>query len=190
MLTATDITIYFSAEKKNGLIFLCIGLIAIMLGLIFFFIYKKSYYKGLSVPLILIGLIQLFAGATIYNRSDRDALRNIQALTTNPSELREKELPRMVKVNRNFEVLKWVEIALVTTGLVMVLMPRKKKQLDFWRGLGLGIAAQAVLMLFADLLAEQRAHIYTTKLISFINERSTAHLSTTRLLVLNDFYYL
>jgi membrane protein implicated in regulation of membrane protease activity len=174
MLTPNDIEEYFAAEKQAGMAFLIIGVIAVVLGVVFIFVFKTAFYKGAAIPLIAIGLIQGIAGATVFRRSDQDRIRNVYAYTMNPAQLREKELPRMIKVNRNFRILKVVEIIFIITGLLLIILFRTKPGFIVWKGIGITLLLQSILVLGADILAEKRALIYTRKLAEFVANKLTA----------------
>jgi hypothetical protein len=174
MLTPDDIEQYFTAEKQAGMMFLIIGVIAVILGVVLIVVFKTSFYKGAAIPLITIGLIQGIAGAAIFRRSDEDRISNVYAYNMNPAQLREKELPRMIKVNRNFKILEVVEIIFVLAGLLLIIFFRTKHRFIFWKGLGITLLLQALLVLGADILAEKRALLYTRKLSAFVANKSTA----------------
>jgi hypothetical protein len=167
MFTKTDIEKYFTAEKNESLVFIFIGIAAIILGVLFFIFLKTNFYKGMALPLILIAAIQITVGYTVYKRSDSDRQRNVYAYDLNPSELKGKEIPRMEKVNKNFVYYRWIEIALILTGLVLIFLYRSDPAKLFLYGLGIGLAIQAFIMLGADYFAEARAKVYTKGLIEF-----------------------
>ncbi|MBK8140711.1 MAG: hypothetical protein IPK57_06640 [Chitinophagaceae bacterium] len=110
MFTKSDIEAYFTGEKQESLLFLFIGIAGISTAIIFFFLLKTSFYLGAAIPLLVIGLLLGIVGYTIYKRSDDDRKRNVYAYDMNPSALKEKELPRMKKVMKNFVIYRWVEI--------------------------------------------------------------------------------
>lgn len=167
MFTKTDIEKYFTAEKSESLLFIIIGITAIVLALIFFFFLKTNFYKGMALPLLLIAIIQITAGVTVYKRSDDDRKRNTYSYDLNPSDLKNKEIPRMEKVNKNFVLYRWIEIALLLTGIVLIFLYRLNTERSFWFGLGVGLAIQAAIGLSADYFAEARAKVYTTGLKEF-----------------------
>lgn len=154
----SPIEIYFRAEKAESLIFVLLGLGAVALSGWLLWQHRTSLSIGLAIPLVLIGLIQLTVGTTVYLRTDHQMARLQQLQTTTPAQFRAEEEARMAIVNRNFDVYKLVEIAfiLIGTGLLFLLQQR-----DFWLGLGLGMLLQGTAMLTADLFAERRADIYT-----------------------------
>lgn len=164
MLTKTDIEKYFIAEKQESLLFLGIGIAAIIIALLGVFVWKTQFWKGASIPFILIAVLQIIAGFTVYNRSDADRIRVVYALTMNPEDLKEKELPRMETVNKNFVIYRYVEIALLLVGVVLIALYKNNIDKQFIYGIAVALAIQATLMLGADYFAEKRALIYTAQL--------------------------
>lgn len=171
MFSKTDIENYFNAEKGESLLFIIIGVAAIILAIVFFFIIKSSWYKGAAIPFFVIGMMHLVVGYTVYNRSDADRTRNVYAYDMNPTELKTKELLRMEKVNRNFVVYRYIEIALLVVGLVLIVLYRSQPDKNFWMGLGVALAIEAIISLGADHFAEKRAGVYTTGLKEFVAKR-------------------
>ncbi len=167
MFTKTDIEKYFTAEKSESLLFIFIGIAAVIAAIIFFFFLKTNFYKGMAWPLILIALIQISVGYSVYKRSDSDRQRNVYAYDLNPSELKSKEIPRMEQVNKNFVLYRWIEIGLAIAGLILIYIYRSNTEKSFLFGLGLGLAIQALIMLGADYFAEARAKEYTKGLKEF-----------------------
>jgi hypothetical protein len=170
MFTKADIEKYFNAEKGESWIFMWIGIASIVAAIIFFFFIKTNFYKGAAVPLILIGLLLGFVGYTVYKRSDGDRLRNVYAYDMNPSELKEKEIPRMEKVMKSFIIYRWIEIVLFLAGTTLYIYFIRDIRNDFLRGLGLALVIMAVLALTADYFAEKRGHIYLDGLKSFVSK--------------------
>jgi len=170
MLTKADIEKYFLAEKQESLIFLAIGIIAILLSLIFYSYLKTSFYKGAAVPLLVIGLIQAMVGYTVYTKSDMQRIGNVYAYDMDPGKLKAEELPRMKTVNKNFVIYKWMEIVLFLSGITLIFLYKSDTAKALWFGLGLTLAIQAGVMLVADFFATKRASVYTIQLENFINK--------------------
>ena len=170
MFTKADIEKYFNAEKSESGLFMMIGITGIVLAIIFFFFLKTGFYKGAAIPLFIIGLILGIVGFTVYKRSDDDRIRNVYAYDMNPSDLKEKEIPRMKTVMQNFIIYRWIEIALLIIGLGLYIYFVRDIRHDFWRGFGLGLAVMALSALAADYFAEKRGHIYLDGLISFTSK--------------------
>lgn len=171
MFTKADIEKYFIAEKQESKLFLLIGVAGIIAAIIFFFFLKTSFYKGAAIPLFLIGLLPGAAGYTVYKRSDEDRKRNVYAYDMNPSELKDKELPRMKKVMKNFIIYRYTEIFLFLAGAGLYRFFIRDFSNDFWRGMGLAVAVMALLALTADYFAEKRGKVYTKGIESFIQDK-------------------
>ena len=170
MFSKQDIEKYFLAEKQLSLAIIVTGSIAIALALIFLLALKTSFFKGTALPLLVIGLLQLAAGIAVYKTADKDRIRNVYALDMNPSQLKNEEVPRMQQVLKKFAIIKWVEAALVVTGLLLIYYNRANVNQAFWYGLGITLTIQVVIMLFADYSAEKRAQQYTKGLESRVKQ--------------------
>ena len=167
MLTKTDIEKYFNAEKNESLLFIIIGVAAIMLAIVFFFYLKTNWHKGAAIPFVMIGLLHLVVGGIVYQRSDDDRKRIVYAYDMNPTDLTIKEIPRMEVVNKNFIIYRYTEIVLLLVGLRLYFYFRVDTDKSFWVGLGLALAIEAAVSLGADYLAEKRATVYSNQLKTF-----------------------
>jgi hypothetical protein len=167
MLTKTLIEKYFLAEKQESLLFISIGIIAILLAILGWLYFKTAFWKGASIPFLAIALLQIIVGYTVYARSDEQRVDMVYSLDMNPDQLTKVELPRMEVVNKNFVIYRWIEIVLVLVGMGLYVYFRENTPQEFWKGFGFALCLQAILMLGADYFAEQRAHEYTAALSSF-----------------------
>ena len=158
---------YFIAEKQESLLFLIIGLTAIILSIIFLIFIKTNpaFFKGLAIPLLAIGLIQCVVGYTVYTRTDKQKADVAYNIGMEPAAyVKQTEMPRMKTVMKNFIIYRWVEIILIITGLILIFLYRSNPDKTFWYGFGLALAIQAVIMLGADYFAEQRGKVYIEQL--------------------------
>ena len=170
MFTKADIEKYFNAEKQESLLFMLIGVVGIIAALVFFFFLKTNFHKGAAIPFMLVGLLLAMVGYIVYKRSDDDRIRNVYAYDMNPSQLKEKELPRMQTVMKNFVIVRWVEIFLFLVGAALYVYFIRDFNNDFWRGLGLALAVMALIALTADYFAERRGKIYKKGIQSFTSK--------------------
>ena len=154
---------YFKQEQIESLIFIILGILSICLALIFLGIIKYSFFKGMAVPLLAVGLIQLIVGTTIYLRSPEDKYRVTQMLINKRSKIKTEEIPRMEKVMQNFTVYKWIEIVLILASIILLIIFYYSPQ-TYWKGLALGLLIQAIIMLSLDVLAENRGQVYIEQL--------------------------
>lgn len=170
MFAKSDIEKYFLAEKQESLVFIIIGVAAIIAAISFYFLLRSSFFRGAAIPLLFIGIIELTVGYTVFRRSDDDRIRNVYAYDMNPSELRDKEIPRMETVNRNFVIYRWVELAFLVTGIILSMVFGQNPGRTFWYGFGIALSLQAGVLLVADYFAEKRALNYTKGLQSYTRE--------------------
>lgn len=176
MLELRDYTFvhkYFIGEKQESLLFLALGITAVIAAIIFYFFMKThpACFKGAAIPLIAIGLIQVVVGYTVYARSDKQRLDIAYNLGTEPvAYAKSVELPRMEKVMKNFEIYRWTEIVLAVLGIGSFLYFRSNPEKEFLKGLGLALAIQALLMLGADYFAEQRGARYVREIRNLVSE--------------------
>lgn len=168
MFTKTDIEKYFNAEKAESRLFMALGMAGVLTAGIFFFVLKHDFYQGAAIPLLLIGSLLGVVGYTVYKRSDEDRKRNVYAYDLNPAELKEKELPRMRTVMKNFVIYRYTEIFLFLAGIGLYGWFIRDFKHDFWRGFGLALAVMSLLALAADYFAERRAKVYTKGMESFV----------------------
>ncbi len=157
------IAIYFTEEKIQLLFVIILGIMSILLASTFLFIIKYSFFKGLAIPLLLIGVIQLTAGIIVYNRTPKDLERVQQFVKQSNDNIKTIELPRIEKVIQDFVIYKWIEVILIITGMILWVIFKDSYQ-TFWKGLALGLLIQASVMLSLDLVAEKRAKNYFIEL--------------------------
>ena len=151
--------------------FLIIGIAAILLAVVFWFFIKSnpSFFKGAAIPLLAIGLIQMVVGYSVYSRTDKQKKDIAYNIGIEPvSFVKQTELPRMEKVMTNFVIYRWVEIAFIITGLVLIFLFKSNPDKSFWYGLGIALFIQATIMLGADYFAEKRGKVYTEELQKII----------------------
>ena len=161
MLTKNLIEKYFLAEKNESMLFMAIGILAILLAIMGWLYFKTAFWKGAAIPFLVIALMQLVVGYTVYARSDDQRIDMVYNLDMNPDKISQVELPRMEVVNKNFVIYRWIEIVLALAGMGLYVYFRENSSQEFWKGLGFALFIQAILMLGADYFAEQRAHSYT-----------------------------
>ncbi len=148
---------YFKAEKSESLLFMLAGLLAAAFAVYAFFIGKQKFFTGIAVPLLLVGIIQLVVGSSVYFRTDKQLAQLETAYKTAPSKMASEELPRMEVVMKNFTLYKYIEIVFIISGVLLLLFLRRN---DLWTGVGIGLLAQGSIMLILDIFAERRADAY------------------------------
>jgi hypothetical protein len=167
MLTKADIEKYFIAEKQESLVFLIIGIAAILLALLFYNVVRTQVYRGAAFPLLILGLVQAIAGYAVYIKSDDQRVSQVYAYDMNPDQLKTVELTRMRKVKTNFLIYRWIEIGAFIAGATLIILFRKRTDNFFWLGLGITLTVMAAELFIADYIAGKRAFHYTSQLEEF-----------------------
>ena len=158
---------YFIAEKQESLLFLIVGIAAVLLAIVFWVFIKSNpnFFKGAAIPLLAIGLIQIVVGYSVYSRTDKQKANIAYNIGMEPvAYVKQTEQPRMKTVIKNFVIYRWVEIVFIIAGLVLIFLYRSNPDKSFWYGLGIALAIQAIIMLGADYFAEKRGKVYATEL--------------------------
>jgi len=153
----TAVEKYFTGEKAESYLFLAMGIMSIILAVYFFFTLKQSFWKGVAVPFLLVAILEIIVGYTIVTRSPKDIVRVENILQNNKQHIQTEEIPRMEKVLQNFVVFRYIEIALIILGILLMYATPAA---SFWKGLGLGLFMQASIVLTLDFFAESRGKIY------------------------------
>lgn len=151
------ITRYFTAEKSESILFMLTGVLAIILAVFFLIKVKQPFYNGMAYAFILIALIQIAVGGSIFMRSPKDIIRVTNILQNDKTLIQTEEIPRMKVVMKNFILYRWIEIALVLVGIFLFLRSSPETVL---KGIGLGLIIQAGIMLMLDYFAEDRGKKY------------------------------
>ena len=152
---------YFAAEKTESLVFLGLGVAALAFAAFALWRLRDPLFRGMAIPLLLVGLIQVGVGATILLRTGAQLSALTALAQAAPQDFKVQELARMETVRASFTVYKLIEVAFIVVGLVLALLPGARR---FWRGFGFGMLIQGALMLPADLLAEARAAVYVQQI--------------------------
>ncbi len=161
---------YFKPEKYEALLFLLIGIALIAFSVYAIVKFGDSFYKGLAIPFILIALVQMVVGGTVFFRTDKQINQLGTLYQENPKAFADQELARIIPVNKNFVIYRNVELAFIVIGLGLFFFLRGK---DFWYGIGVGMFIQGAVMLSLDMFAERRGHVYQKQLEVIANEYSS-----------------
>lgn len=156
---------YFAEEKITGIFITILGVLSLLLACIFLFVIKYSFFKGMAIPLLTIGMMQLVAGGFIYLRTPKDIIRVENMVRLDPQKIITQELPRMQKVMDNFIIYRLIEMCLIALGLFLFIRYYNSTQ-SFWKGFGLALVIQATILLTADWVAQQRGKEYVNYLIT------------------------
>jgi uncharacterized membrane protein HdeD (DUF308 family) len=168
MFTKETIERYYMAEKNIGLLFLCVGIIGLVASAIFFFVMKTNWHKGAAIPFLLIGLFQVFQGYHVYKGADEHRKAAVYAYDMNPSELKEKELPKMEKGIKSMTSFMVTEAILLIAGIALFVYFKRDATKLFWAGLGMALFVETVLCLFVEITVRNKTTEYAKGLKEFV----------------------
>lgn len=152
---------YFAAEKQESLIFIAVGLLAI--GISVWLWMNGHRLKSMAYPLVIIALLQIVVGGSVYLRTDTQLSALSVQLQVNPAALRAEESTRMQTVMRNFSIYKAVEMVLLILGVGLIASLQRH---DMAAGIGVGLVLQAGFTLTLDIFAEARGAGYLSAIHS------------------------
>lgn len=150
-----DMSSYFVAEKQESVIFVVVGLLAI--GLSIWLWMNGHRLKSMAYPLVIIALMQIVVGGTVYLRTDTQVSTLSAQFQTNPAALKAEESTRMQTVMKNFSIYKTIEMLLLIVGVGMIAFLQRY---DVAAGIGVGLVLQAAFTLTLDIFAEARGADY------------------------------
>jgi lipoprotein signal peptidase len=146
---------YFRAEKDESVVFVVIGIAAILAALAIW--RRHPQFRAIAYPLVAIALIQIGVGASVYARTDGQVAALVEQRGRDPTTFRADEEVRMAKVMQNFRVYKGLEIAIVVAGAALAVAMRQRSSL---MAIGVGCVIQGGIMLVFDGFAEARGETY------------------------------
>lgn len=152
---------YFSAEKQESLIFIAVGLLAIGIGA---WLWMNGHrLKSMAYPLMIIAVLQIVVGGSVYLRTDAQLSSLSAQLQANPAKLKAEETTRMQTVMKHFSIYKVVEMVLLMAGVGLIAVLQHN---DMAAGIGVGLVLQAALTLTLDVFAEARGSGYLSAIQS------------------------
>ncbi len=146
---------YFVAEKQESVIFIVVGLLAI--GFSVWLWMNGHRLKSMAYPLVVIAMMQIVVGSTIYLRTDSQVSTLSTQLQVNPAALKADETARMETVMKKFSIYKAIEMLLLIMGVAMIAFFQRH---DVAAGIGVGMVLQAAFTLTLDIFAETRGADY------------------------------
>ncbi|MBS1565036.1 MAG: hypothetical protein JST39_11645 [Bacteroidetes bacterium] len=170
MFTKTDIEKYFLAQKQEGMLFIVLGIVALLLAILFFFLLRSPFYKGAALPLLIVGIVQLGSGVMQFRISDDDRVRNVYAFDMNPFQLKNEELPNRKEFLHAFVIFRWVWVIALLVGIGLLFYFKAQPGKQFWFGLGLTLVIEAAIWLGAAYVSEKRTKAYVDGLETWLEK--------------------
>ena len=156
---------YFTGERLESFLFLGLGILGLVIAILFLFILKTSFLKGVAIPFLLVSFLEIVVGVTLIYRTPKDIIRVETYLAEKNEMIQKEEIPRVERVMRNFVVFRYTEITLIILGIILMYGFR---QYSLWNGIGLGMFIQSSVVLLLDFFAERRGEVYLAYLNTII----------------------
>jgi len=157
---------YFDGETSEGWVFLGVGALALGGATYGIGLSDDPHLEGAGWPVGVVGLIQAAAGIVLLARTPGQVADLDVQLDDDPAGYRAGELARMEGVNDQFDLLAVIEVGLIVGGAGLATWGFLDDEPTL-AGIGVGLAAQAAIMLVLDLIAAARADRYTESLRAF-----------------------
>jgi hypothetical protein len=93
--------------------------------------FGDSFYKGLAIPFILIALVQIVVGGSVFFRTDKQIATLETLYKEQPKTFVDQELARIIPVNKNFIIYRNVELAFIFIGLGLFFFLTQNRQFNF-----------------------------------------------------------
>ncbi len=156
---------YFTGERLESFLFLSLGVLGLAIAILFLFILKTSFLKGVAIPFLVVSFVEIVVGVTLIYRSPKDIIRVEAYLSEKNEMIQKEEIPRMEGVMRNFVIFRYTEITLIIVGIILMYGFRQNLLLN---GIGLGLFIQSSVVLLLDFFAERRGEVYLAYLRTIV----------------------
>ena len=160
------LTSYFEGEKNGGLLIAAIGAVALIGAVVLF--PERLGLRAFAITLGVCALVEIAVGAGLYLKTGPQLTRLLAQLASNATELYASEIPRMMKVQRNFVVLEYLWLSAVVLSAATAVV---RKAHSTASGIALGVLVQVSIFLAFDMIAERRGAAYLAHLESSVAPR-------------------
>ncbi len=157
---------FYKAHNAQGLLFIIIGFIAIIISLLFVFNVNNVFSNGITLPLFIIGILQVYFGINTYKNTPIHLLLVQGFVKENQASMSNIEIPFIYK-----EILfqkKMINIFLFLNALAVLFIFIFNNTL-FLQGIGIGLFIQSLIVITANYFAAQRSQIYLKWLNDYYN---------------------
>ena len=152
---------YFRGEKVEALVFILpIGLLLLICGGLALRFERTDFTWGAAIPAIFFGLILTATGIGVGGRTSGQVEELRRGFEQSPATMVEEELPRMLRVERNFRMTLVAFGVSAAIGLILVFLVGS----GWAQGLGSALILAGGLGLVIDGVAMRRAEPYTAML--------------------------
>ena len=160
--------IYFNGEKDAGLFLAGIGIAELAAAVLLF----RADLRSFAVTIGVLALAEIALGVGLYLRTDSQVGRLVSQLGAEPARFYTDEAARMARVQRNFVIIEYVELAFIIVSAVVAITQKGRPGLT---GVALGLLVSGAFLLTFDLVAERRGEAYLAAITGDAERYSASH---------------
>jgi hypothetical protein len=157
---------FYKAQKAQGLLFIIIGFISIIIGAILVININNYFSNGITLPILVIGMLQVYLGINTLKNTPKHLLLVQGFVKENQASMANIEIPYIHKAIL-FQK-KMINIFLICVALAVLFMFVFNNTL-LLQGLGIGLFIQSLIVITANYFGEQRSQIYLKWLNDYYN---------------------
>ncbi|MCB1141856.1 MAG: hypothetical protein H7A24_05605 [Leptospiraceae bacterium] len=156
---------YYGSDKQTSMYMMGSGGVSTLSGA-YFLTRDSDFQKGLAIPFIGLGLVQLGIGGTSYYYNESRVKEANGKLSSNPSDFRKSEMEKMEKLKQRNYYLRAAESILLLGGVYAAYSGSQNND-HYMNGMGTGLVIQSAMMLLYDYFADKRTDDYRSNLMGF-----------------------
>jgi hypothetical protein len=157
---------FYKAQKAQGILFILIGLIAVIFSLLLIINVNDLFSNGIILPIFIIGMLQVYFGVNTFKNTPIHLLLVQSFVKENQASMANIEIPSIHKTIL-FQK-KMINTFLFFIALAILFMFVFNHSL-FLQGLGIGLFIQSLIVITANYFADQRSQIYLKWLNDYYN---------------------
>ena len=146
---------YFDGEKHAGLCIAGLGAIGLAAAAVFY--QPRWDLRAFAITLGALALIEVAIGVGLYVKTGPQLGGLLVQLGADAPHLHAAETARMLKVQRNFVILEYAWIVLITASAIAAVAARHRFRVT---GIALGLLVNFAVILAFDVVAERRGARY------------------------------
>jgi len=150
---------YFAGEKHAALALVAAAIVSFTAAVVLFA--PRWELRPLAVTLGIFSLVFLAIGVGLHQRTGPQVDELAARLASEPGRFYSEETLRMIKVQRNFLIIEYVELGIIVASAIAAVACKHRPA---FLGVALGFLVNAAFLLAFDLVAERRGAVYLAAL--------------------------